>query len=451
MAQAHDWVSPVLWGEPWFEKPPLLYWLTGLGVAAGLPADLACRVPVAILSVLFLTLFWLILHREMGVFGAFCATFLLASSAGWVAFSQVGATDLPLAATFSATMLLGLHWLQTGDRRARNAAGIFLGLAVLAKGLVPLVLVLPLFWFARLRWREAFIPLSAAFVVAAPWYILMSVKYGRLFLEEFFWKHHFQRFTTDVLQHRQPVWFYVPVLLAGLFPWFLFIFLALRHDVRKAWVSTLEGRFALAWLGFGFIFFSLSANKLPGYILPLLPAAAILLALAWQHAGKAPLILGGSVLLLSLVPVIATVLPEALVNGLSRANWGDLPWEYVAILLPVALLAAWLEHRGLRRAALGVALAATAIAIVWLKLSVYPVLDRYASARTLWMQVEPKAADTCVESLGRTMRYGLNFYSGDPLPDCAAAPRTFHIRQTADRSPEIVSDAPTATPAPSLR
>src|SRR5713226_3010072 len=66
MAQSGDWVTPRLWDEPWFEKPALLYWMTAIGFKAGLSEDLAPRLPVAILSVGFLTFFFFALRREFG-------------------------------------------------------------------------------------------------------------------------------------------------------------------------------------------------------------------------------------------------------------------------------------------------------------------------------------------------------------------------------------------------
>jgi 4-amino-4-deoxy-L-arabinose transferase-like glycosyltransferase len=109
MARSGDWVTPRLWGEPWFEKPALIYWMTGLGFRAGLGEDLAPRLPVALMSVAFLLAYAVLLKREFGTRPALTATALLGTSAAWLALSHVGVTDLPLAATFSAAMLLGMR------------------------------------------------------------------------------------------------------------------------------------------------------------------------------------------------------------------------------------------------------------------------------------------------------------------------------------------------------
>lgn len=445
MAESGDWVSPVLWGQPWFEKPPLAYWLTASGTLSGLPGDLAARIPTALLSAVFLIFFFLLLRAQLTALLAAAAAGILATSAGWIAFSHVATTDLPLAATFSAAMLLSLRWISSGSSRARNAAGVCFGLAVLAKGLVPIILALPMLWFARRLWRQAWIPITIALAVSLPWYAAVTFRFGRAFLDEFFWKHHFQRFASDVLQHQQPLWFYVPVLLGGLFPWFLFCLLAFRRDVRDAWTGTLAGQFALAWFATGFVFFSLSANKLPGYLLPLLPAAAILFALAWERARNVSWLLGASTLLLCLVPAVATVLPQALQSGLSSARWGDLPWEYAAAIAPAAILTAWLERLGFRRQALLFSFLLITAAVSWLKLSVFPVLENVVSARAFWHRIESRSASTCIDTIHRTWRYGLNFYSREPLPDCDITPRPWRIRQSGDDPPTLESAPPAAS------
>ncbi|MGB9606551.1 MAG: ArnT family glycosyltransferase, partial [Bryobacteraceae bacterium] len=137
MARTGDWVTPKLWGQPWFEKPPLTYWMMALAFRCGLGDDLAPRLPVALASLLFLASYRHALAREFGPRAATFATLILGTSAGWLAYSRIGVTDIPLAVTFSGAMLAALPWLARGDRRLLPLAAALLGLAVLAKGLVP--------------------------------------------------------------------------------------------------------------------------------------------------------------------------------------------------------------------------------------------------------------------------------------------------------------------------
>src|SRR5579872_203840 len=151
MARSGDWITPRLWGEPWFEKPALFYWMSGIAFRLGLEGELAPRLPVAIFSVAYLAFFFWILRRDFGDRVAWFATAILATTAGWIGMSQAGTTDIPLAATFSAAVLLSLRWVQKGDRTELPYAAACLGLAVLAKGLVAPALFLPVLWFGRRR------------------------------------------------------------------------------------------------------------------------------------------------------------------------------------------------------------------------------------------------------------------------------------------------------------
>ncbi|HMD50384.1 MAG TPA: glycosyltransferase family 39 protein, partial [Bryobacteraceae bacterium] len=105
MAATGDWITPRLWGQPWFEKPALLYWMTAAGFKLGLGPELAPRLPVALASVAFLTYFFVVLRREFGDRAAWYASAILATSAGWLVYSHVAITDLPMSAAFAAAML----------------------------------------------------------------------------------------------------------------------------------------------------------------------------------------------------------------------------------------------------------------------------------------------------------------------------------------------------------
>ncbi len=434
MARSGDWLTPRLWGQPWFEKPPLVYWMIAAGFRAGLSEDLAPRLPVAIVSVLFLLFYWRVLRREFGQSAALFATAILSTSAAWLGFSHIGVTDLPMAAAFSAAMLLSLRWIADGDRRVLTPAAALLGLAVLAKGLVPLVLAAPLVWAGRRRWRDLPrpVPIVVFLGIAAPWYIAITLRYGSRFVNDFFLKQHFARFATESLKHGQPFWFYVPVFLAALFPWSPLIALLFR---RKLYQDP-RTIFLLLWVGFGFVFFSAASNKLPGYLLPLLPAVSALAGIRLAQAPK-PRVLIVCALLLLLVPGIAAVLPGALSRGITHTGALAVSWP---VLLPFAALAGavWVViRRGKPEwAALAVAAGAAAGAL-WLETCTFPLLDRTVSARAIWREAAPHRDDLCVGEVNRGWRYGLNYYSGTPLPGCEAAPRRLRIEQPKGGAPYL--------------
>ncbi len=222
MAGSGDWITPRLWGQPWFEKPVLLYWMTASAFRLGMGPDLAPRLPVALLSLAFLAFFWWRLRSEWDTRVAFCSTAMLATSAGWLTYSHIAVTDLPLSVFFCAAVLLSIPWLARQERAGLTAAAACLGLAALAKGLVPLVLFLPLFAFGWRRlgdWLRPG-PLLAFSICALPWYILCLMRNGSDFPRVLFVQQTFGRFASAALQHVQPPWFYIPISLLLLYPWF---------------------------------------------------------------------------------------------------------------------------------------------------------------------------------------------------------------------------------------
>jgi 4-amino-4-deoxy-L-arabinose transferase-like glycosyltransferase len=428
MARSGDWVTPRLWGEPWFEKPALLYWMTGAAFRLGLNADLAPRLPVAIASVAFLIFFFFTLRREFGWQPAAYATAILATSAGWVAYSQNGVTDIPLAATFSAAVLLLLRWVKSGDRHpSLPLASGMLALAVLAKGLVPLVLIAPVIWIGRRRIADLLRPQvwGTFLVIAAPWYILCYLRNGRPFLEKFFWEHHFARFSSTSLLHEQPFWFYGWVLLAGLFPWTPLVLLIRRQDDPRWRVLALT-------VAFGIVFFSLSVNKLPGYLLPLLPALAALMGIALAESRRNTAVLVACAVMAGFIPAIAGLLPQALARGITRSHLSVDGWMWtIPVLLGLSVMRL--------RAATAMLVLMTAIiaGVVYVKVASLPKVDEAYSARPIWREIAGRRDEVCIVQMERSWRYGLNYYSETPLPDCAVSERPFHIVQHPDEPPKV--------------
>ena len=422
MARSGDWTTPRLWGAPWFEKPALLYWLSGLGFRLGLNTELAPRLPGALLAVGFLAFYWWTLRREFGERAAWLASLILGSSGMWVAYSQIGVTDLPLGATFSAAMLLALPWVARRDTRQLPAAAAMFGLAVLAKGLVPLALAAPLVMGRHMRdwarWRVV-VPF---FLVALPWYALCYWRNGWTFLHEFFVVHHFSRITSGALMHGRPLWFYLPVLLLGLLPWTPLLGLIAKRRIYR----DRQRAFLGVWVLIVLALFSISVNKLPGYILPLLPAAAALMALGLDEVANARGWLAACGALLVVFPMTAQVLPAAVLNGLSRAPQPEFRAVWLAVV--VVALAAWLlEARGKRVAAVLAVAAGAALGIGYLKTAAVPELDRSVSARGLWRQIGGRAGEVCMGNVKRDWVYGLNYYSVTPLPDCEQQPRPLQV------------------------
>ena len=302
-------------------------------------------------------------------------------------------------------------------------AGVLLGLSILGKGFVPAVLIAPLFLIAR---GKRIVTLASAAMVAAPWFVLCWLRNGSVFWDDFFWKQHVARFLTPSLEHVQPFWYYIPVLLAGLFPWTPLAALL----VQRRLYSDRRVFLLAAWVLYGLVFFSIARNKLPGYVLPLFPALAIVLAAALTRAAFKPAWLAACALLLVGLPTVAGMLPDALLAGLSRSHLAFAPGGLV--FAGVAVLVWWLAWKQKTEAALlSVALAA-GLGAVYLKYTTFPALDRIVSVRSFWRNHQAEASIGCVDGVSRTWQYGLNYYAGHSAPECTANRPRPHI-VTRDR------------------
>lgn len=420
MADSGDWITPRLWGTPWFEKPALLYWMIGGAFRSGLGEDLAPRFPVALMGAGFLVFFFLRVRREFNRFVGAAATAMLGTSALWIGFSHAAVTDIPLAAAFGAAVLLLLPAVEGRPANFAVAAAL-LGLSVLAKGLVPLVLLLPFFWFARKHWRDWIrpLPLAVFAAVTVPWYALCEMRNPR-FLEVFFWQHQFGRFASAELRHVQPFWFYIPVLLGALFPSTLLAGFACVPRVYRDRTCRFVGALVL----FGFAFFSAATNKLPGYLLPLSPFLCILAACGLDAARRGwpkqlAAVLAFSAMLTPLFLLAAGLLPAALAGGLRDAFPVDLTTAgRMAAAVPLAMVAAGAMLFLSRERALCLWFGLAFLGWGYVEYAALPWVDRAASARSLWREIPDPKPSHCVGALRRDWRYGLNYYSVVPLPDC---------------------------------
>jgi hypothetical protein len=281
---------PVLHGEPYLDKPPLLYWLVmGSYALFGVHEWAARLVPglAGILTALF-TYWWG--RRVVGDRAALCGALVLCLSAGFVYRQRMLNMDSLLCLWVTAALSMGHAALTTGRllrQRWWLLSAAACGLGLLTKGPVALVLILaPLLLYAFLEprcarpsLRDWSIFILAALAPAAPWYIAVMVQMPD-FAHTFFWRHHVERFLAP-FDHEKPAWFYLPGLLAGMLPWTLLLpgfirFLSRRslHTARRR--SSALGFFLLSSL-LCLVFFSASGCKRPAYILPAMPPFALAL------------------------------------------------------------------------------------------------------------------------------------------------------------------------------
>ena len=449
MAETGDWVTPRLYGKPWFEKPPLFYWGAALSFKYLGVSEASARLPSAISALLAtLALAWLA-WRLYGAETARWLLLLLPTSVGMIGFSHAAATDMPFSSMLTISMVcaavvLGLTRNENSPILPRTPwlalvlFGFFLGLAVLAKGPAAIILSggAAFFWalFTK-RWRDAFrlfhpVAIAAFCATALPWYILCARRnpdFFRIFIIE----HNFKRFLTSEFQHTQPFWYYGVVLFVALLPWTaLAVWSLIVGSVKSVRGKQLSPNalFFLTWALFCLVFFTMSKSKLPGYILPAIPAIVMLLTRTrFALSGEKRTALSVSFFVLSLFFACCFAIVEYLTPHVSQANLNF--GITVGLLLGVLSAANLLFGVGVslsKKKAFGTTVAACSVLPVLLALLVTDKLLPsffYQDPSGQTISEELKRAEIPVKGLyvykymSRGQRYSLNYYLHEEIPE----------------------------------
>jgi 4-amino-4-deoxy-L-arabinose transferase-like glycosyltransferase len=376
-----DLITPTLAGHAWFEKPVLLYWLMQLSYALFGVSEATARLGPAACGVLtVLAVYWLGKRVEKfpntGPLPHFACSsaIMLATMFGMIVFSRGASFDvvLTMTLTWALCSFLAAVLSENGNQRRWCLIAFYgsVGLSLLAKGLVGLVIPLGVILFFRLLLRSFpsrefavsllwGLPISLA--VSALWYGPVINRHGWKFIDQFFIQHHFARYVSDKYHHPQPIYFYLPILMALMLPWFPIIVRAVINLKRLDWRGSAEVArlrvFACAWIIAPVLFFSFSKSKLPGYVLPVLPAFALLgglevskllagnekrsltirlTALLFLFLSACGIVYGGLSGQLSIVAA-AIITAPALVAGLIGLFVGDTHWRLASLALAVPL------------------------------------------------------------------------------------------------------------------
>jgi 4-amino-4-deoxy-L-arabinose transferase-like glycosyltransferase len=293
-----DLITPTLGGHTWFEKPALLYWLMMASFKIFGAGEWGSRFGSSVCGLLTIAAVWCVGRaverpsEEARDFGFWTAV-VMASSLGLVVFSRAASFDVVI--TMTTTWALAFFLLHELARKKGSVflAGFYIcvGLSLLAKGLVGIVIpfgvvgfyfLLRRTWPARHVWLSLIWGIPLAMAVSALWYGPVIARHGWSFVNEFFIQHHFARYVSNKYHHPQPIYFYPAIILMLALPWSVFLIDSLMKARAWTWRGgdslSVVRVFSLAWLVFPIVFFSFSGSKLPGYILPALPAAAFLIA-----------------------------------------------------------------------------------------------------------------------------------------------------------------------------
>jgi 4-amino-4-deoxy-L-arabinose transferase-like glycosyltransferase len=461
MQETGDYITPRLYGKPWFEKPPLYYWGAALSFKFFGVSETSARLPSAISALLAtLALAWLAL-RLYGPETARWLLLLLPTTVGMIGFSHAAATDMPFAAMLTIAMVFATKLLNLVPRTTTQSQiaatpanslrsftsftsstsftsfflGFFLALATLAKG--PAAIILSggavLLWavFTK-RWRDAFrclhpVAIASFCLTALPWYILCARR-NPDFFRVFIIEHNFNRFLTPQFQHIQPIWYYVPIFILAVFPWIFFHAFA-KLQFLANWIDKLpetsSQAFLLAWASFTFLFFTLSKSKLPGYIMPAIPPMALLMANSAASVTKDPHrsprwpLLGTSLTLLVFGIVLQRQAQRIPALPCAGFACGLMPIWLSAIFggMVVGVLAAGRRVRTSLFAALLTILLLVAELHRFLPQMDASISARYAACTVKIVWPELSLDNAAIWQINRSFAYQLNYYTRKEIPE----------------------------------
>lgn len=290
MAASGDWIVPELNGMPYVEKPPLWYWLAAVSETLLGPREAAARLPLFLLALLGAAGVWWLGSWLYSATVARVATTATATAALWLFLSHNITLDLSVSVFLLWTTALALRSMARPQDAgwAAPAAWVAAAFAFLSKGLIAVLL--PGLWVAGLAFLfPALRPgakrlaspagLLAFLVLTAPWLIAMHHRRPD-FLRTFFLEQHFQRYLTPRYARGAPWWFFGAVLPAGLLPWTAPALAGIVRAANPPLWSDFRGPALAAWVLGVTAFFSASNSKLATYVLPAVPHACLLAAVA---------------------------------------------------------------------------------------------------------------------------------------------------------------------------
>ena len=306
MSESGDWLTPKVNGMFRFDKPPLIYWL--MGFFYSLPkieiwdslGTLSARLPSSLGSLFLMltiadTLFCWPQKNDKQFVTPILASLGFALSPLIIIWSRTAVSDALLTGTLGISLLLFWRRMASENNDKCISAWAFLGFAILTKGPVAFVLaILTITFFLIIQkdWRSLLYKINPkkgfliTTLISVPWYVLELLKEGKPFWDNFFGYHNFQRYTSVVNNHSEPIWFFLYIMILASLPFTPFLY----HGIFKAFEDFLKSlrescevseslyTYSLCWLLAVLIFFSISATKLPSYWLPAIPAASILIS-----------------------------------------------------------------------------------------------------------------------------------------------------------------------------
>jgi 4-amino-4-deoxy-L-arabinose transferase-like glycosyltransferase len=377
MVASGNYLTPRLNGVKYFEKPVLFYWLEAFSIKIFGLNEFTLRLWPVLFALFGCLAVAVSGARLFGRRAGMLSAALLATSLLYYGLSRAIILDMPVSILLTLSLLsflMGTHEARGLKRRLYLWCFFaFAALAVLTKGLIGIfipVMVIGAWIIVLGEWRmlkTLYLPSGFALflLIAAPWHILVGMVNPEFF--QFYFIHeHVQRFLTRVHGRYQPFWYFIPVLLLGMFTWSAFLVQAIKHSIPSSWRERHEHRdalFLMLWAGLVFLFFSASSSKLVPYILPVFPPVALLtgryLAAAWDSRDFPGLRAGFTILLIASLLLAATFLGLPYYRFLPVGAELLGTYRYtIALTLALGGIAAWglMRYRGLGWAFVALAL-----------------------------------------------------------------------------------------------
>ncbi len=415
MLATGDWLSPRIYGDYWYDKPPMYYWLAAAAFKVGGVSELTARLPAALSALAcVLLVFWQV-AKVRGILAGLISGLVLVSSLEFFYLAKGAVTDSTLNLFLTAALLA--FW-----RKKYCWSYAFAAVATLTKG--PIGLAFPLgigllYLCVTRQWKEFRQPglygglLVYAFI-AVPWYAAMYQVHGMAFIETFLGFHNLTRFTTA--EHPGTnVWYFFPVVfVAGFFPWSLllpdFIYRMLKARAYKGMTES-DGRFFLIWALAILLFFSLSKTKLVSYILPMFPPMAILIGCYLEEwlSDETRTRFWCVPFLMGLVAVAFSWTAPSGIRQMPQLEYGAIGWEILFWSMTVWLLI--FVFRRQKKALLAVLVAGMIVFAGVLVLNMMPEVEGAFSCKAFAEAAERQRAPGEPLYVAKFLRPGYTFYS----------------------------------------
>ncbi len=468
MANTKEWVTPLIFGETQFEKPPLYYWLIKLSYSCFGVNEFSARFPSALLGLIGLLGIYFMGKQLFSPACGLYSSVVMATSSFYFILSRACVTDMALTVFILFTLLFFLLGWDKKNKLFYYLAAIAAGLSVLTKGPIGLLIsgsVILIFLSTGKRWKNLkeipiFTSILVFLAVAMPWYVLAYMRHGERFLSEFFGFQNLTRFIVPEHRIGDTPFFYLPVVLGGIFPWTIFTISGSVMLFKNKDTGTLKGSkvFLFSWFLFVLVFFSISRTKLVTYIFPLFPALAILTGYFFDqlisHTNEKTLKVAKMTLKTLLFLIVPAVLGGVIALKLKYPPALNAIYIGSMTLVPLTFLSYHLMSKDKPRASFVALVMAFILTVIPLMYTLTPIVGKLESSKYLSQKLLELNTDNSPIGGECDHRRGVAFYADTPnvenvhpyynlLPFLDRPTRVWaiaqnkHLRQVKENRPDV--------------